>query len=393
MLNLFLYSAIDPRNQYDYRFEQLADKGLTAFRHCFGGNRIILFLAKDPVILFKHPETDYPYESTKHKVASYILGFVFFIPCLALKTGVWIYHFRQIRERNNNILNSLKEMKQRDELMASMPNLSVKVGLSSPVTATSSFYLRLPDVLQLHSLSFLSARDVAVASRTNRTIYQLSQSGTLARLKELRELSYFPDFFVDLVKKENIKDMRDLHQVFSQPNVPLQRRMIYTYALGFKPLYLFNEKNKLTFTSKTHPLFLVSYRTMKSAFLGFLSNLREKGQPIRKWRFPYQMSAVITIQNNTPAANRKITSIYCDRVGQRWTISMDQDYETMETFLNEVFNESHKPRVMEYLTRLVNRQPCGVFPIALNPPNTSFDALQEGPTTTPDGKPVLELSE
>lgn len=356
--------------------EGLADIVLFPLRCVLGGYHITHFTETGKMEFLK---CSYPYFSNfpKHvnlcfKIIDYTITFFLWIPALTLKAISWAINFSEIKKRRRLIAEAQKRDKRYE-----LKKLGVEISrleFSSPQHQDQSHLGKFPQVLQLQVMTFLSTEDQGKVAETCKLLNRTSKSKELVRFNENQELLTYPDFLIKILGKEHLLKLDSIEEKF--------RKFDKTTTRGNEGKYFFFSKRRIY--SFLHALKInneiINNDHARTEFVNSLTHAR-LGAQIDKCNCGDKKIFAVHVMDN------RGLDVWWDpflivKTKNQWSFFAPK---YLMKFLNDIQFDSQKPKVEEYLSRLLTGKLCGVFPPELNNPinlegHFASDVLVEGPT-------------
>lgn len=365
-----------------YHLERKADFFLSESRYWLNGRDITIHDTEIEV-----EEIERNFSSVVDKIKSIAKAIFYFIPGALLKAFVWISDYSYVKQRNKYTLeklNALSKEKADFTKNCEQPHLLITKKFTQEISQNNSPFNIIPQDLQFYILSFLNHRNLASFARTCKANYTLASNFSLLPSTQCR---YYPNLIVEAMGKEKLSQL---------PFSTLDDNWLIFFKNSHEILDLLEKEQE----GEASGLYigeielLLMTQTLNSNFEEqILSSMTNNS--IQRIQFNDGNALVFQIKNNI---DNKNYILIISKIKEKWTLVTPKLSAGLWLFLNDLHFHKEAPKVVDYLKRLFNGQPCGSFPENLNPNRIDYktqkasEVLQEGPLLCPDGKtPVIQL--
>lgn len=406
-LNLFFNSAIVDRyhlENVEYQgvrrscstlaedCEIYADAFLAETRYWLGGKNIEI-LGKFVVVA----EEKRQFITLIDKIKSAVTAIFLFIPGIVLKSLTWVIRPIKVCQRNQLILENLKQQKQCVQRSDTQLHKLLPKVFDVPEKGQASNVLSdLPIDIKLHVLSFLKNND--------RNKLALSCKQNYSLVAKFYEDTTFYEEEMYLAAITQSMEKKILHHL-PHGTLPESMNTFFEHAsFPYLEMTQFNISDVYKFA------FPCSFYLKHAIFpdkeeyeIDLIEDIFEhmKDHAIQTIQMKGGPGFVIRLKNNlldeTFLAHKQ--ALIITKMKGQWTVFGLNISSGMWLFLNDMRFYPDSPELIDYFTRLFNGKPCGNFSEDIQNEiefdykvTTAASLLQEGPRTCPDGvTPVIQL--
>lgn len=364
------------------RLENKADSFLSESRYWLRGKEINLYDKKAVANPIKKR-----FNSSIDKIKSIAQAIFYFLPGTILKAFVWIYDFSYVKQRNAKVLELLRTQSQKQtDFMKDCSSIHLipsKTFTKERILQTGSL-ATLPKELINLILIELNDQDLTSFALTCKENY-LTVEEFLCKPAFL--FNRYPPLIVKAMGTEK----------FCQ--IPFSRldgawQAIFEKSQTFVDFF----EQDINITAAVNEIELLMFDIedieIEKKEIQFSSLMQN--DPIQRIQFKNRNALIFRIRNNL---DKQEYTFVITKFKNKWMVVAYKLPPSIWLFLNDLRYHEEAPKVLDYLSRLFNGEPCGCFPENLNSTievnyqqNKASELLQEGPLVCEDGiTPVIQL--